>query len=374
MPKRLGLDPRKKISPNRSLFKKAKRSTPTSSNASSRETSPVPDIHYYSSSNVSSRAASPVPCDEDIVMPHSSAFLPQFLSSNVQSSNIDAWIADGSGLLRSTSRNFPPSPEEFSYSPPRNLLPTAGPSSSTTTTTFSTFSSSTTITTTTTTTAAILNNPIPKGPGERRSSRHSLVNDYDKIDVADSANETRLLNKGHFNKIVENLVCGECFSPFEYTYAGCGAGGYTKWNCSCCGLKFDTKFQNVIGTSNKISAPDFQSIHMATVNDMGFSGYQRFLAGLHLKPLNKSQYYRFCDIVYDVQSNQFHEMQEEALERVKTFYRDVLGIEPDDDGLLPIFASFDTTYARRGFHSLFASGYLVEAFTGEVLFVSLGKV
>ena len=71
-------------------FTKSKQPTPTSSNASSRASSPVPGpsyedinmaLHNLQPSNSSSLATSPVPSNDDIDMPHSFDVLPPFQDS-----------------------------------------------------------------------------------------------------------------------------------------------------------------------------------------------------------------------------------------------------------------------------------------------------
>ncbi|ROT77206.1 hypothetical protein C7M84_004156 [Penaeus vannamei] len=51
---------------------------------------------------------------------------------------------------------------------------------------------------------------------------------------------------------------------------------------------------------------------------------------------------------------------------VTRYYREELGVLPVDN-IIPIEVSYDGTYAKRGFRSLHAMGYLVEVYTGYII-------
>jgi len=51
---------------------------------------------------------------------------------------------------------------------------------------------------------------------------------------------------------------------------------------------------------------------------------------------------------------------------VTRYYCEELGVLPVDN-IIPIEVSYDGTYAKRGFRSLHAMGYLVEVYTGYII-------
>ena len=98
----------------------------------------------------------------------------------------------------------------------------------------------------------------------------------------------------------------------------------------------------------KIHYSDFAGTYMSQRNDIGYNGYSRLLAGLHVRPVDETTYHRHRKIVYSHHHRQFHEMISANRLTVKKYYRDCLHTEPDEDGILSIAVSVDTTFAKRG--------------------------
>ena len=290
-------------------------------------------------------------------------------------------------------------PDFFSPRTPGPLPPLQPVSSATNTT--ATPSSSNIGSTQTDRAFTSVSSPVEKGPGKKLAYRHALVDNYDLIEPMDEANETCLQSRADLDQIAAHMRCGRdgCENHLDYVFVGNGPGRYVKWLCSdrSCNYGFDSRSTriNVSIPVERVAVPelqeeipglpvdevegevlqqiqriyynDFAATYMSQRNDSGYNGYARLFAGLHLQPVSGPTYYHYCKLVYAKHHEHFSSMIEVSLERVKRFYMDVLHIQPDENGLIPIMVSFDTTFPRRGYKSLFATGYIVEAFTGMVI-------
>ena len=77
-------------------------------------------------------------------------------------------------------------------------------------------------------------------------------------------------NRAHFDKILAHMICKEegCGGQFECFFSEqAGIGAFTTWQCCKCLVRFDTKFDKVLGRGGDISYPDFAAIYMSRITD-----------------------------------------------------------------------------------------------------------
>lgn len=118
--------------------------------------------------------------------------------------------------------------------------------------------------------------------------------------------------------------------------------------------------------------PNLAAVYASLLNDDGYSGFIRYCGALHLPSLSKDAYYYQVHILYERMEAHYNVSMAAVYHKVTQYYED-LGVFPED-GILPVEVSYNGTYAKRGFKSLYAMVYIVEMYTGYIIdMIAIGK-
>ena len=99
---------------------------------------------------------------------------------------------------------------------------------------------------------------------------------------------------------------------------------------------------------------------------IGYAGLQRFCSTMNMNILNKKPYQK---IIEDL-STDFMELKEKVLglarEKVREYYMS-LDSSLSADSVIDYSVTYDGTWQKRGFTSLYGIGFVIELFTGIII-------
>lgn len=204
--------------------------------------------------------------------------------------------------------------------------------------------------------------PHAPRPGRKISLRHSLVKGMLAHGRTDPGYNACLYSRSHTQDLLDVVACKACGGGLTITRHGSGFAQFDKWSCRTCGVIMATKHPKASGSS----IPNLSSVYASLVNDDGYNGYIWYCGALHVPALSKFAYYHHAQILFERMEAHYAESMNIVFQTVRQYYQDEIGVFPVDN-IIPVEVSYDGTYAKRGFKSLYAMGYLVEVYTGYVI-------
>ena len=109
------------------------------------------------------------------------------------------------------------------------------------------------------------------------------------------------------------------------------------------------------------------AVYATMFNGRGQKALGDFNIGLTFNPVCKTEFHEYKAFIIETTKNVTQDHLTLLSTRIFEFYRDVLDIHPDKDGILNVTVMFDGTWKTRGFNSTMGAGVLIEAYTTTVL-------
>ena len=106
------------------------------------------------------------------------------------------------------------------------------------------------------------------------------------------------------------------------------------------------------------------SVYANMMNGNGHINYARQFTYTNGCYLSTGQYHKYKKYITQTAKKKFEEHLPTIQDRIREFYKDVLGITPDDKGILNIEVSSDGSWHIRGHHSPLGCTILFDVYTG----------
>ena len=103
------------------------------------------------------------------------------------------------------------------------------------------------------------------------------------------------------------------------------------------------------------------------MSGMGHISYSRQFAYVGGKFLAASQYHKYKRHIVHLVKKKVENHYEVIRNHIFEFYKNVLGILPDSQGILDIDCSYDSTWHTRGHNSTMGGGVVIETNTGTIM-------
>ena len=216
-------------------------------------------------------------------------------------------------------------------------------------------------------------------PPKKVSSAHKrqllLLNAEHRVNsiTSSSNSDSIIVSKNNTKQWVEKLNCSTCQNKVVMRINKQSVF-YCDFDilCPTCNNIIGSEVQDVfyVNKNGKVTGyckRTLGAVYASMLNGKGQKALADFTTGIQGKGLCKSQYHLYKNFICETAEKVVQEHMHVVTARIFEFYKNVLDIHPDKDGILNITVIFDGSWKTRGHDSNLGVGLIIEAHTKTLL-------
>lgn len=204
---------------------------------------------------------------------------------------------------------------------------------------------------------------------EKEASDQDSENSDNSFEESKNKDEYIMINTATLKELVENKVCCDCGGDsvnlrINNQY-GCVAA--LQIECKSCSEVLTEKFSSSRYTLDKHKYFDLNNRMVQAFLKIGngYSSLNEFNASFNMSSMSIKTYYLYLNQTLDKMNAFKQEILSKSRQIVRSVYAELYGAQ--ENPVIDLFTSFDGSWHKKGFTSLYAIGCVVEVYTGLVV-------